>query len=177
MTNPYSGLLGILYDWQTGVAGLVALGAGYLAYRATTNQTRHLQREAKRDLARRGVVASRLLDGALQGLDDRAAELEKLMVNNSDTYVIPSQHRAELQQIPLETVWQELGRFTPDIVRNYISLARDVEKFRSPTTSDPAKPEIARIRHIIKNLRELIAREAKHALKRLEETEYDPPPR
>jgi hypothetical protein len=173
MTNPYCGFGGFLYDWQTLiaalVAGLLALVAAAIAYRATTHQTHYLQREAQRDLARRGIVASRLLDSALQGLDDRAAELERLMEPNSDNYVLAPQHRAALQQIPLEIVWQDLGRFTPDIVRNYISLARDVEKFRAPTTSDPARPEIARIRHIIENLRRLIADEAEHALKRLKE--------
>lgn len=32
MTNPYCGLLGLLYDWQTLIAGALALFAGILAY-------------------------------------------------------------------------------------------------------------------------------------------------
>jgi len=69
MTAEYTGFLKVLFDWQTVLAGLLALAAGLLAYwaaqgqvRATKEQMRQSQREIKRQLASKVIIAASLLD-------------------------------------------------------------------------------------------------------------------
>lgn len=84
MSAGYSGFWGFLYDWQNLVAGVLALIAGILAYcasqgqkEATERQTAHLQREAKRQMAREVIVSARLVDGVLGEIESDTDKLIK----------------------------------------------------------------------------------------------------
>ncbi len=78
MAEPqYTGLLAIIYYWQSLEAGLLALFAGILAFligkqqaESVRSQTAYLIAENKRSLARRGYVATTMLDGLLDAIKD-----------------------------------------------------------------------------------------------------------
>ena len=181
MTPRYTGILGVLYDWQTGFAGLLALAAGLLAYFATQRQTHHLQREAKRQLARDVVVAARLIEGVLGGLEDDIRSLEKIWHQPSyasKDATIPASHKALLRKPPLAVVWENLGRFSPDVISNYMNLDTKIEHFRGVQmfSAEWYIKELQVLTVIVNGLRELVGREVKLANDTLRKTEYDVPP-
>jgi hypothetical protein len=58
--RPIIGIYNWMRDWQTLIAGVIALGGGGLAYRATTSQSRSLRNDDRRRVARESLRSTRL---------------------------------------------------------------------------------------------------------------------
>ena len=175
MTPEYTGFWRVLFDWQTIIAGLLALAAGLLAFfaaqrqvRAIKDQTRHFQREAKKHQAREAIIAGRLLDGVLSTLEDGIRSLQKTLAQ--PTYklpnaTIPASYKETLRKPPLATVWDRLGMFDPNAITNYMNLDAKVDLFRTDQIFAAAWniEALAPLAVIVSTLRRMIGEESKLA--------------
>ena len=148
MNCEYTGILKYLYDWQTIVAGVFALVAGYMAYAAGHEQARlveqqntHLQQGDRRRLARSSLVSVRLLDGALAGIEAYInAEVAFIGTTTGITerdgqnviadHAAASRNRIKIPELSL--IWDQLGNMNPEWIGNYMSLHREVLRLTGP---------------------------------------------
>jgi hypothetical protein len=147
-------MFGALYDFCRDqgsiIAGLLALVAGYIAFRGATRaaqqqvaavnaqteavrqQNRDLRNEGRRRLAQNGIVAVKLLDGVLEIIRTDVDELKRLL--NQTQYFgtnrqAPSNYRQMIYKPPLSIVWDDLGACGTLVISNYILLDAKISQF------------------------------------------------
>lgn len=77
------------------------------------------------------------------------------------------------QQQPLSLVWENLGNFSPDVISNYLRLHAEIASLTGGAMWQRDNAELLRAK--IRNLRDLIAEEARRSERLLEATEYPAP--
>jgi hypothetical protein len=147
-------MFGALYDFCRDqgsiIAGLLALVAGYIAFRGATRaaqqqvaavnaqteavrqQNRDLRNEGRRRLAQNGIVAVKLLDGVLEIIRTDVDELKRLL--NQTQYFgtnrqAPPNYRQMIYKPPLSIVWDDLGACGTLVISNYILLDAKISQF------------------------------------------------
>jgi hypothetical protein len=175
-------MFGALYDFCRDqgsiIAGLLALVAGYIAFKGATRaaqqqvaavnaqteavrqQNRDLRNEGRRRLAQNGIVAVKLLDGVLEIIRTDVDELKRLL--NQTQYFgtnrqAPSNYRQMIYKPPLSIVWDDLGACGTLVISNYILLDAKISQFAR--TQIHSVDVIQNELHIIINILDALGRE------------------
>ena len=175
----YTGLCKLLYDWQTLVAGLLAvvsaLAAGALAYLAglrqvaeIRRQNQFLQRTESRRLAGMVVSAARILEGILKLVDDniRARTFGGSLSTDIGMHAA-NQIRQSIDVPPRYEIIGQLQCFGHEIIDNYFLLCAKIDSFRKQSGSVSAgalQDELQALLVIVKHLRDEIVKESKASL-------------
>jgi hypothetical protein len=138
----YAGIEKLLYDWQTLIAGFMALAAGVGAVwitriparqqvaaanrqtEAVRQQNAELRRSEERELARETLVAARLFGGIIANL------MESTKGAHPITVILPD--------VPVYEVIDHLGKLNRESIDKYFMLANKVHSFKhrgSPTVN------------------------------------------
>jgi hypothetical protein len=149
------------------LAGLVAYRAGKLQARATTQQNIELRTENRRRLAREGIIATRLLEGVLSKIKGDIDRLNKLLdqpqffANPNAT--VPSDWRKLIRKPALTTVWDKLGLCERETINNYLILDAKIDEFieRDISGVHPIKNSLADFTNFVTVLRDDLAGEAR----------------
>jgi hypothetical protein len=183
----YSGALGLLFDWQTLVAGLLAFGAGLLAYWSGNNQARATSKAAqqevqallqqneymrlseRRHLARSVLTSARIVDGLLQLFDENLQTSSHFDQNGSDqlTASVAGQVRAHINPLPRYEIIDQLGFLGREIIDQYFSVSDKIAYFRddkSPATKMELSAQFLMFRQLIKQLRDDIGDESRKSM-------------
>jgi len=160
----------LLKDQGGVVGGLLAFGAGLLAYcagraqaTAVDKQNEEFKRTERRRLARSCLVAARLTDEVLAGIeDDISRELAYVSyrqgqdMNNETALAIWK----KIRKPELSTVWDQLGVLDREIISKYMNLDREIAKkwetdFLAPTvvTINSMLDELSKLQVMIDSLR------------------------
>ena len=147
-------MVGVLYDFCRDqgaiIGGLLALAAGYLVFLATTRaaarqvaaltaqtealrqQNADLRNEARRRQARDGIVATKLLASVLAIIRADVDNLKQLLDQPryaGTNRIVPTNYRQLIYKPPLNTVWDDLGMCSPEIIGNYLQLDARLSEF------------------------------------------------
>jgi hypothetical protein len=139
-------MLSALYDFCQDqgsiIGGLLALAAGYLVFRGATRaadrqvaaadaqtealrqQNRDLRNEGRHRQAQDGIVATKLLASVLTITRNDVDNLKQLLDQpryTGTTRIVPPNYRQLIYKPPLNIVWDDLGRCSPDVVGHYRS--------------------------------------------------------
>lgn len=162
------GLYDFFRDQGSLVAGLMAVGAAWLAYKgakdgaamqvaALERQNAQLKTESRSALARRGIVAVNLWFGILKKIEDDIRHTENLL-NQPQFFAsreaAPPSWRKLIHRPGLEIIWQELGLQSPDFVRNYLVLDAKISDFadREINGVDYMKNVLAELTNVVRAL-------------------------
>ena len=140
-------MLSALYDFCRDqgsiIGGLMALAAGYLVFRGATRaadrqvsaahaqtealrqQNRDLRNEDRHRQAQDGIVALKLLASVLTIIRNDVDNLKELLDQPryaGTTKIVPPNYRQLIYKPPLNIVWDDLGRCSPDVVGHYLQL-------------------------------------------------------
>jgi hypothetical protein len=168
----YKGVWKLFYDWQSLIAGMLALFAGFLAYGAgrrqalaTEAQNIQMRRRERCDLAREVLISTRLFDGILATVLNNISDMATFSTAGSYLGVsVTNSIRQKLAVPSLYPVIDYLGKLGRESIGNYFELLAKVEQFRTPTadtTGAQLNHEVEAIRAIINVLRNDIAEEAR----------------
>jgi len=170
MAEPqYTGLLAIIYYWQSLEAGILALFAGILAFligkqqaESVRSQTAYLIAENKRSLARRGYVATTMLDGLLDAIKDSLVAVRNFSssVNNPNGEALVHESlKQQVKDVDLTLFWSDLGQCNSDTVRNFFNLETRIKQLKTYDNNNAVRirSQIADIDNIIKFLNEELA--------------------
>jgi hypothetical protein len=147
-------MVGVLYnfcrDQGAIIGGLLALAAGYLVFLATTRaaarqvaaltaqtealrqQNADLRNEARHRQARDGIVATKLLASVLAIIRADVDNLKQLLDQPryaGTNRIVPTNYRQLIYKPPLNTVWDDLGMCSPEIIGNYLQLDARLSEF------------------------------------------------
>jgi hypothetical protein len=147
-------MLSALYDFCRDqgaiIGGLLALVAGYLVFRGATRaadqqvaaahaqtealrqQNRDLRNEGRHRQAQDGIVATKLLASVLTIIRDDVDNLKQLLDQPryaGTTRIVPPNYRQLIYKPPLNIVWDDLGRCSPDVVGHYLQLDARLSEF------------------------------------------------
>src|SRR5271156_2228195 len=132
------------------IGGLLALAAGFLAFRgalraaekqvaavnvqteALRQQNSDLKTESRRRLAREAIIAIKLLGSVLVIVRTDVAKVTKLLdqpVYFGSNKVAPANIRQLIYQLPLDIVWGNLGVCGTEVVNNYLLLDAKLDEF------------------------------------------------
>jgi hypothetical protein len=126
------GVYGFLRDQGAILAGLMAIGAAYLAYRPVKQQNEWLKRDSRRKMASEGLVSVRLLEGVLAKIEEDITTLRNALAQppySADHATIPANWRKLISKPPLATVWDTLGRCSRETVTKYLALDAKLDRF------------------------------------------------
>lgn len=174
----------VLRDQGGLIAGLLAFVAGILAYRAglaqakaVEKQNTELHRSERRHLARSSLVAVRLLDGVLAGIND-CLDMEQTYVapgvevsRGDGQHIEISQAVASRQRIhkpSIEVIWEQLGQQNSEWIRNYMTLDRNIlmlwnTKDDKDPTINSMLTEFRKLQAVVRSLRESLETDARRA--------------
>jgi hypothetical protein len=144
----------VLYDFFRDqgsiIGGLLALAAGFLAFRgalraaekqaaavnvqteALRQQNSDLKSESRRRLAREAIIAIKLLGSVLGIVRADVAKVRKLLdepIYFGPNKVAPANVRQVIYQLPLDIVWGNLGVCGTEVVNNYLLLDAKLDEF------------------------------------------------
>jgi hypothetical protein len=129
-----------LFNWQPLLAGVLALAAGVLAYcaglrqaRAVEEQNRELKRKERRQVAREGIVATRLIDGILAKIENEIARVNTLLDQPSyqkPGAIAPADCNRLIQKPNISVVFDKLGMCSQEIIAKYMELDAEIEQYR-----------------------------------------------
>jgi hypothetical protein len=147
-------MVGVLYnfcrDQGAIIGGLLALAAGYLVFLATTRaaarhvaaltaqtealrqQNADLRNEGQQRQARDRIVATKLLASVLAIIRNDADNLKQLLDQPryaGTNRIVPTNYRQLIYKPPLNTVWDDLGMCSPEIIGNYLQLDARLSEF------------------------------------------------
>ena len=147
-------MLSALYDFcrdqGTIIGGLLALVAGYLVFRGATRaadqqvaaahaetealrqQNRDLRNEGRHRQAQDGIVAPKLLASVLTIIRNDLDNLKQLLDQPryaGTTRIVPPNYRQLIYKPPLNIVWDDLGRCSPEVVGHYLQLDARLSEF------------------------------------------------
>jgi len=147
-------MLSALYDFCRDqgsiIGGLLALAAGYLVFRGATRaadrqvsaahaetealrqQNRDLRNEGRHRQAQDGIVATKLLASVLTITRNDVDNLKQLLDQpryTGTTRIVPPNYRQLIYKPPLNIVWDDLGRCSPDVVGHYLQLDARLSEF------------------------------------------------
>jgi hypothetical protein len=146
----HSALYDFCRDQGSIIGGLLALAAGYLAFsgamraagkqvaavnaqtEALRQQNRGLRTESRRQLAREGIIAIKLLSSVLGLVRGDVATVRKLLDQQQyfgQNKVAPTTARQIIYQLPLDIVWGNLGVCGTEVVSNYLLLDQKLDIF------------------------------------------------
>jgi hypothetical protein len=147
----FSTLYDFCRDQGSIIGGLLALAAGYLVFRGATRaadrqvaaahaetealrqQNRDLRNEGRHRQAQDGIVATKLLASVLTIIGDDVDNLKQLLDHPRYTgtnRIVPPNYRQLIYKPPLNVVWDDLGRCSPDdIVGHYLRLDARLSEF------------------------------------------------
>jgi hypothetical protein len=177
--NGCTGLCKLLFDWQTLVAGLLALVsaivAGVLAYVAglrqvaeIRRQNQFLQRSESRRLARGVVSAARIVEGILKTIDDKIRAPTFAGGLSTDIGVAATnQIRQSIQAPPHHELIGQLQYLGREVIDNYFLLCVKIEEFQKRSGSATAgalQDELKSLLAIVDHLRDEIEKESKQSL-------------
>ena len=132
------------------IAGLLALLAGYIAFKGATRaverqvaavntqtetvrqQNLDLRNEGRRRMAQSGIVAVKLLGSVLEIIRTDVDNLKKLL--NQPEYfgtnkAAPPNYRQMIYKPPISIVWDDLGACGTLVISNYILLDAKISQF------------------------------------------------
>jgi len=156
----YDGLLKLLYDWQTLLAGAAAIFGGWLAYRAGVKQataTRdastvqiqaidmqtaaleqqnaELRRADQRGLARESLIAARMLDASLEVVANDIENARSLFgPEPRDGYIDePTANfvRHAVGKPGFAYLWQKVGILDREIAVPFLTLEAAIDRMRA----------------------------------------------
>jgi hypothetical protein len=147
-------MLSALYDFCRDqgaiIGGLLALVAGYLVFRGATRagdqqvaaaraetealrqQNRDLRNEGRHRQAQDGIVALKLLASVLTIIRNDLDNLKQLLDQPhyaGTTRIVPPNYRQLTYKPPLNIVWDDLGRCSPEVVGHYLQLDARLSEF------------------------------------------------
>jgi hypothetical protein len=147
-------MVGAFYDFCRDqgaiIGGLLALAAGFLVFLATTRsadrqvaaltaqtealrqQNADLRNETRRRQARDGIVATKLLASVLAIIRADVDNLKQLLDQPryaGTNRIVPTNYRQLIYKPPLNTVWDDLGMCSPEIIGNYLQLDARLSEF------------------------------------------------
>ena len=129
---------------------MLALAAGYLVFRGATRaadrqvaaahaqtealrqQNRDLRNEGQHRQAQDGIVATKLLASVLTIIRNDADNLKQLLDQPryaGTNRIVPPNYRQLIYKPPLNIVWDDLGRCSPDVVGHYLRLDARLSEF------------------------------------------------
>ena len=132
------------------IGGLLALAAGYLVFLGTTRaaaqqgaaltaqtealrqQNRDLRHEGQQREARGLIVATKLVASVLAIIRNDVDNLKQLLDQPryaGTNRIVPPNHRQLIYKPPLNTVWDDLGMCSPEIIGNYLQLDARLSEF------------------------------------------------
>jgi hypothetical protein len=174
----FGALYGFCRDQGSIIAGLMALAAGFIAFKgamraatqqvvavnaqteAVRQQNRDLRNEGRRRLAQNGVVAVKLLGSVLEIIRTDVDKLKKLL--NQPGYfgtnkAVPPEYRQMIYKPPLSIVWDDLRVCGTLVISDYILLDAQISRFTHAQiyTVDVIQNEL----QIIINILEALGRE------------------
>jgi hypothetical protein len=174
-----TGIWHLLYDWQTLVAGLMALVAaliaGMLTYVAGSRQVaeirrqnRFLRRNEARQLARSVLSSARIIDGILRITEDsiRERRFGGSLTANIEMNAT-NQIRQSVAVPPQYEVIDYLKNLGREIIDNYFLLGGKITEFRKQSgsaTAESLQNEMAALLKVVEHIRGEIADETKKAL-------------
>jgi hypothetical protein len=137
-----------LFDWQPLLVGVLALAAGVAAYcaglrqaRAVEEQNRELKRNERRQLAREGIVATRLIDGILAKIEHEIARVTTLFEQpcyQKPDAIAPADWNRLIQKPNISVVFDKLGMCSEEILAKYMELDAEIEQYRERNISGVA---------------------------------------
>jgi hypothetical protein len=181
MTADYTGVWKFLFDWQTLIAGFFALIAGGMAYVAGVKQARvvekqniQLKQSERRQLARTSLIAARLLDGALMGIETDLTVVEDYIgsavgiCGGAEQYIdaaVVADSLKKIRKPTLELVWDQLGVLEPGSIESYLELDKKIETFwavagKNNRTRNSFLDEIRALKLIVGNLRDSLGQQS-----------------
>jgi hypothetical protein len=146
----HSALYDFCRDQGSIIGGLLALAAGYLAFKgamraaakqvaainaqteALRQQNSDLKTESRRRLAREAVIAIKLLESVLGIVRADVAKVSQLLEQPhyfGPNKVAPTSVRQRIYQLPLDIVWGNLGVCSTEVVTNYLLLDAKLDDF------------------------------------------------
>lgn len=174
-----TGIWHLLYDWQTLVAGLMALVAaliaGVLTYVAGSRQVeeirrqnRFLRRNEARQLARSVLSSARIIDGILRITEEsiREQRFGGSLTANIEMNAT-NQIRQSVAVPPQYEVIDYLKNLGREIIDKYFLLGGKITEFRKQSGSSTAESlqnEMAALFKVVEHIRGEIADETKKAL-------------
>jgi uncharacterized membrane-anchored protein YhcB (DUF1043 family) len=132
------------------IGGLLALAAGYLAFRGATRaaakqvaavnaqtealrqQNSDLKTEARRRSAGEAIIAIKLLESVAAIVRRDVAKVTTLLDQPhyfGPNRVVPTNVRQLIYQLPLDIVWGNLGVCSAEMVTNYLLLDARLDEF------------------------------------------------
>jgi hypothetical protein len=184
-----TGFSHLLYDWQTLVAGLLALIsaliAGLLAYTAGSRQVaeirrqnRFLQRSESRRLARTVVSSARILDGILKVADESIRSHRFGESLNTDIGMnTTNQIRQSIEVLPRYEMMEHLKNLGREIIDNYFLLCTKIADFRrqsGSSTAESLQREMEGLLKLLDHIRSEIAEEVTKSLAVLSHEDPEP---
>jgi hypothetical protein len=159
----------LLKDQGSIVGGLLAFVAGLLVYRsgraqatAVNKQYEEFKETEALRLARSSVVAARMMDGVLAGIEDDL-EREEAYVSHQQNQTITDvmAHAAwiRIRKPELLVVWELLSVLDRSIAKDYMTLDREIAKRCTTDISNPTVQinsmlsELRKLRETVHNLR------------------------
>jgi hypothetical protein len=168
----YTGVCKLLYDWQSLLAGVLAVIAGIAAYcagrrqaRAVEEQNSELKRAEKRRLAREELIAVRLLEGGIARTEDDTNRIMDILIEpqyQREQATVPSNYRRMIHKPEITVVWEKLGLCDPEIISTYLRLDHKIDQFwETEIVSVPwHNQNLNEFATMIKSLRASLAKQA-----------------
>jgi hypothetical protein len=171
-----------LKDQGSLIAGLLAFSAGVLAYcagraqaDAVEKQNVELRRSELRRLARSILVAVRLLDGVLAGMEEdieseityvsRGVEVAQGNGQNVAA-VLAGASRKRIRKPEIQIVWEQLGYLDPEWINNYMAMDREISKLwsaevKNDPTINSMLNEFRKLQTVVRSLRGALETDAR----------------
>jgi hypothetical protein len=168
----YTGVWKVLYDWQSLLAGVLALIAGIAAYcagrrqaRAVEQQNSELKRAENRRLAREELIAVRLFEADLARIEEDTTRITNTLNHpqyDNPQASVPANYRRMIHKPDITVVWDKLGLCDPETITTYLGLDHKIEQFWETDIGSASwhKQRLGEFATMSKSLRESLASQA-----------------
>ncbi|CAM5766347.1 hypothetical protein LMIY3S_01792 [Labrys miyagiensis] len=136
VSGGYTGVMAVLYDFQTLLSGIGAILAALLGGRALFHAARipieNAEKQAAEVLNRRRVAVSVMLASDFMRLSQLARQAEGTIVSNIAANVnVTDELRAKIRLTtpPLIDSWEDLSLFNTDLIREIYEEKRRVDQY------------------------------------------------
>jgi len=190
----YTGPLKLLYDWQTLVAGFVAIGGGWLAYFAGVKQVRairaqtavlrqqndDLKRAEQRRLARDSLIAARMLDASLEVVARDIENARSTFGGPRDGYVDEPTANLARQAVGkpgFAYLWEKVGILDREIAVPFLELEASIDRMRAQHGTTHIGPLTDRLDHLsalVERIRDLAGGEIRRTRAVLSDDDIPP---